>query len=284
LKKREGELSKYVSEIARCTECGAYVNPFCDINSLRWFCAICTRRNNYSKAHIRYRHIDPKLVPELKNALVDLDLPLYDNTNVYQVSALKRPLIHLLLVQETMQIDTLEAVRNDFPLFFLFSHEFLQTIDSIRASLPEVHPDIYFILLTYSNQRIGVYLLNSEDDESENTKHTEKDDLSSSFYDLPQDSYNNDVPVVQYTHFMEHSSVTVPIEGRGSQLDEGVVLTNDRISLSTPLSDVLPFPMVGTNIGSCRKLLESSLLSILESSPEENRSISRVSLSFRRNL
>jgi hypothetical protein len=120
LKKREGELSKYVSEIARCSECGAYVNPFCDINSLRWFCAICTRRNNYSKAHIRYRHIDPKLVPELKNALVDLDLPLYDNTNVYQVPALKRPLIHLLLVQETMQIDTLEAVRNVFFQFFLY--------------------------------------------------------------------------------------------------------------------------------------------------------------------
>jgi hypothetical protein len=83
---------------------------------------------------------------------------------------------------------------------------------------------------------------------------------------------------------MEHSSVTVPIEGRGSQLDEGVILTNDRISLSTTLSDVLPFSLVGTNIGSCRKLLESSLLSILDISPEENRSISRVSLSFRLNL
>lgn len=60
---------------------------------------------------MRYRHIDPKLVPELKNALVDLDLPVKENTNTYRVSCLKRPLIHLLLIQETMQIDTLEAVR-----------------------------------------------------------------------------------------------------------------------------------------------------------------------------
>ena len=76
MRKKDNELTKQLSEIARCNDCGAYINSYCDINTLRWFCTICNKKNNYTKAHIRYRRIDPKLVPVLKNAVVDLDVPV----------------------------------------------------------------------------------------------------------------------------------------------------------------------------------------------------------------
>jgi hypothetical protein len=76
LKKNEYDVSKDISEIARCNECGSYINGYCDINTLRWFCSICNRKNSYNRSYVRYRHVDAKIVPELKYSLVDLNVPL----------------------------------------------------------------------------------------------------------------------------------------------------------------------------------------------------------------
>ena len=35
-------------DVDRCKSCGAYMNPFCNSNSIRWSCALCGCRNDVS--------------------------------------------------------------------------------------------------------------------------------------------------------------------------------------------------------------------------------------------
>ncbi|RYY84370.1 hypothetical protein EON63_09365 [archaeon] len=58
----------------------------------------------------------------------------------------QRPLVHILLVQENMRMDTLQF-----------------TLDAIHASMGHTHNDMYVVLLTYGH-RVGVYTLGSSGD------------------------------------------------------------------------------------------------------------------------
>jgi hypothetical protein len=41
--------SNDIVNVARCSNCKAYLNPFCEVSALRWFCAICGHRNAFSR-------------------------------------------------------------------------------------------------------------------------------------------------------------------------------------------------------------------------------------------
>jgi hypothetical protein len=86
--------------------------------------------------------------------------------------------------------------------------------------------------------------------------------------------------VVQYCHFMESvagRSAGLPLEARAGGLDEQRALHNDSLFLSSSLSDVMPFPAMATRIGSSRKVLDASLLSILDTSPSDVPAVANVS-------
>ncbi|RYY84371.1 Sec23/Sec24 zinc finger-containing protein [archaeon] len=41
------------ADVARCTQCGAYVNAYCDVNTSRWFCSLCGSHNKIEKNQAR---------------------------------------------------------------------------------------------------------------------------------------------------------------------------------------------------------------------------------------
>lgn len=138
------------THIARCSNCSAYINSFCEASSLRWICSLCGTRNNFTRAMIRYRQVDLRLLTEMKNIVADYPLPsrevdvnqvLNENNkqSIYKLQSEEKPVIHIFLVQESMSIDSMEA-----------------TIESLTTALQSMHPDIQVVLLTFSN-RIGVY-------------------------------------------------------------------------------------------------------------------------------
>ena len=59
-------------------------------------------------------------------------------------SQLRRPLVHVFMIQESMPIDALKS-----------------TISNLRDTVKDMHPDIKIVLLSYSD-RIGVYRLGRE--------------------------------------------------------------------------------------------------------------------------
>jgi hypothetical protein len=50
--KLQSNISMHAKDISRCGDCHAYINPYCDTNSTRWFCSLCGRRNNFDKSHV----------------------------------------------------------------------------------------------------------------------------------------------------------------------------------------------------------------------------------------
>jgi hypothetical protein len=102
-------ISKSIRDISRCGECGAYLNRHCEYNTTRWFCSLCGRRNSHQK-YQRYKHIDAKFLPELNEAMIDFEAPFSDTISESCLPIHERPLIHLFLIDEEMEMDTLESV------------------------------------------------------------------------------------------------------------------------------------------------------------------------------
>lgn len=62
----------------------------------------------------------------------------------YSVPIDKRPLIHIFLIQEDMEVDTMQTV-----------------IDAINTATATIHPDIHVLLMTFS-YRLGIYTLHGD--------------------------------------------------------------------------------------------------------------------------
>ena len=136
--------------IARCGQCSAYLNPYCELTSTTWFCSVCSFRNIFSKGMPRYRVKGNRdgTFEECTNLLGDYPMPFREIDGApssikgkYVIPASRRPLVHVFMVQESMPIDGLKC-----------------TIKSIRDAVKDMHPDMKIVLLSYSN-RIGVHLL-----------------------------------------------------------------------------------------------------------------------------
>ena len=142
------------SKMARCSHCTAYINPYCDITNVRWFCSLCGSRNTFTKHMPRYRAGDTRSLPEMQHTIVDFSMPLNGeyqsiqpsvsgslkhDTDVYKVTARTSPLVHVFLIQESMSHDCLRAV-----------------IQSASQTIREMHDDAHIALVSFSN-RVCVY-------------------------------------------------------------------------------------------------------------------------------
>lgn len=207
---------------------------------------MCGYRNPFARTQSRYRHIDLKLIPELQDVLADYRLPLpaiatppelrnstskksSDRGQMLAVPACDRPFVHIFLIQESMRIDTLEAV-----------------IDSISKAVEDMHPDINFLLLSYSH-RLGVY-------------HFPEDDSISGTVG----------PTVQYIHFTSGPTVqSVNNNNNNSRkIFEGHTLQEmipiEQVSLMFPLQHVVDFASAIYRVGDFRNGLRLALKSILD--------------------
>ena len=129
--------------IARCSNCGAYINPLCDITAIRWFCCICMGRNPFlQRMQTRYRHINSNMLQETQDLLADYRSHVLPGHTSLPSS--KRPLVHIFLVQESMKLDRLQT-----------------TVNALKTAVASMHPDIHVVLLTFSN-RIGIYNLTKQ--------------------------------------------------------------------------------------------------------------------------
>jgi hypothetical protein len=118
------EASQYVDDatkLARCDVCAAYINPHCDATHAQWHCSLCGHRNVIARSMTRYRHSDIRNLPETREALAefpmvyrDIDGGDPDCIGHRHVSALERSLIHVLLIQDNMVLDAMQAVVEDF--------------------------------------------------------------------------------------------------------------------------------------------------------------------------
>lgn len=99
-----------------------------------------------------------------------------------EISPPSKPFVHVLLVQESMPLDSLNAV-----------------VDGLSSAISSVHPDIYLVLVTFSN-RIGVYRLSGG---SASAPEARAPDLEESCPDeQPVDHlFTPTPPPVQHIHF-----------------------------------------------------------------------------------
>jgi hypothetical protein len=58
-------------DIPRCHACHGYVNPFCEVSSLRWICSLCGENNIIKRSQDRYRNSSSNFLPELHSILID---------------------------------------------------------------------------------------------------------------------------------------------------------------------------------------------------------------------
>jgi hypothetical protein len=307
------------SGVARCDHCGGYINPFCDSTSLRWICSLCDTRNSFARNMLRYRQVDLRLLPEMQHLLLDYPLPLSTGEDgdagssaeesankrginkkkkkktskeekrkakshsKYHCPSSERPLVHVLLVQESMSLDCLQAA--------------IDAISDATNAHPDtgLHPDIEIVLLTFSN-RIGIYRLHRDDvDVCRDTTST-----AASTYLLPA--------CIQYSHFSlekvvhddsnlaSYHSQQSQHQGDQSSSDGGVfdgqnsreflsLATDDSTSASTSasgsssppsvqrvcpllaLNEISSFDDVRVPIGDVRNSLRTSLSALYDASP-----------------
>jgi hypothetical protein len=289
--------------VARCDNCGGYINPFCDSTALRWVCALCDTRNTFARSMLRYRQVDLKLLPEMQHLLLDYPLPLSTGEDggvkgarstgslssrsnpstknkktkaqiklerirsKYHCPASERPLVHVFLIQESMPLDCIQAVIDAISM--------ATSADPVTG----LHPDIEIILLTFSN-RIGIYRLHKDTDTSSATGNMSSD---SSTYLLPA--------CIQYSHFSLEQKLKQCGENKGSSDDqdnEGGVFDGQNnaefLSLAAggrnskpahvekvcpllSLNEIASFDDVRVPIGQVRQSLRASLSALYDASP-----------------
>ena len=236
------------SELARCFNCQSYINPFCDVSTMRWYCSLCKyknifpRRNQKSATSQRYIKVGTGILPETQDILVDYPMPYRADIDgmipkkyigTTSIPATERPLIHIFLIQENMALDAMEAV-----------------IEGITAAVAELHPDIQVVLLSYSN-RIGI--------------HNLSDKIG--------------IHTVQYIHMATLDGQGKIFEGNEMQdlIDNDNASSNTTgiqdVAITVPLSDVISFRSAAKRLGDCRQTLEMAISSIFDSEPINTDSI-----------
>jgi hypothetical protein len=224
------------SKVARCGQCAAYMNPFCDATPLRWFCALCNFRNHFSKSQSRYVHKNntPASYEECENIMSDYPMPFRGIDGApascrgkFAIPASQRPLVHVFLVQESMQLDCLKAV-----------------VESLNRVVEDMHPDVKVVLLSYSN-RVGVHRLG--DNKS------------------PQ-RVAGAVSEVQYVQLAGDDGRGAPLHRNQSAMPSGgSSSSSSAIAAVCPIGVVADFLSTAKSIGDCREDLQAALSDLCSS-------------------
>ena len=295
--------------IARCDDCGGYINPFCDVTTMRWLCSLCETRNIFTRNMKRYRSIDMKLLPEMQQLMIDYPLPLHTTevdqvliskkkkikgnnikkNKLYYCSANERPLVHVFLIQESMSLDCIQAV-----------------IDGIsHATSPDpntgLHPDVEVILLTFSN-RIGIYRLHCDEIVSDDSNILSKiNDITTtkSTYLLPScvqychfsiDNVLNDVDKLSYMKSNDEDDENNGgiFEGQNdsaflslaSSMSDSTRTTTTKVTPLLSLNEIASFDDIRVPIGQVRQSLRTSLSALYDASPSVTTNSSGVNKEY----
>ena len=145
---RQMRRAESAAQVARCSVCKAYMNPFCDFSALQWTCSLCNSRNPVARSMDRYRQGDIKTLEEAQCILVDYLQPFRTLDGCparldgkLGVPCAQRPLVHVLLIQESMPFESLQCL-----------------IESLCEVLGSMHPDVRVLLVTFSH-RLCIYSL-----------------------------------------------------------------------------------------------------------------------------
>jgi hypothetical protein len=149
------------------------------------------------------------------------------------VDSSSRPLVHIFVVQESMPIDTMDAV-----------------IESLTATIQMLHPDIYIILLTYSH-RIGVYHFNQISSSSVSNKPVIQ-------YIHFQNIKNNDVSLTNILPKDQIFSGTL-FDGQEYGRFFETCTTSFQTQLMVSLSVACDFFEIITNVGNYRDSILSAI-------------------------
>mmetsp|Transcript_28540 Transcript_28540/g.37344 ORF Transcript_28540/g.37344 Transcript_28540/m.37344 type:complete len:863 (+) Transcript_28540:35-2623(+) len=155
-----------VKLIARCNNCFAYINPFCELRGRYWKCSLCFEVNPIKKDQKRYRRADAdERLPELMEQVVEYELPLEtkgtatraagsagpqwgasgdDDDLVTAVPSSLCPPVVLALVDETGS----EPYK-------------LAVVKALKSALTEMPDEVCFGLFTFSS-RLGFFDLSSD--------------------------------------------------------------------------------------------------------------------------
>ena len=218
-----------VSQVARCSHCSAYINPFCDVNSLRWFCSLCGLRNTFTRSMTRYRQVDIKTLEETQSILTDYPMPFrsidgvpLDCEGKMGVPAATRPLVHVFLIQESMSPDALQAV-----------------IESLTNAVTLMHSDVQIVLLTFSH-RIGIYHLSDG-------KQTQSSSTSSS-----SAAAADEFSPVEYIHLAPNDGNGPSYESYRQEELDAAPLSFENVAPQCPLAEKKGFLKTAASLGSCR--------------------------------
>lgn len=73
-----------MADIPRCSECGAYINCYCGLDSIGWRCSVCGAYSEYVQQQIR-KYSQPAIretQPELQRHVYEALCPSYDSQSV----------------------------------------------------------------------------------------------------------------------------------------------------------------------------------------------------------
>ena len=231
------EASKYVDDatkLARCDTCAAYINPHCDATQVQWYCSICGNRNSITRSMTRYRHSDVRTLPETREPMVEFPMPFReidgaDPSLVGQrsVTALEHPLVHVFVIQESMDIDALQAV-----------------VEGLSAAIMLMHPDIHIVILTFSH-RIGIHklVMTGMDDGEEET--TEDSGAHVEYVSFANDGGRGAVLDASLSSSSSQGQGHTPLRGSNSSING----TPNRTPNRTGRTTTVPIPVARHTLG-----------------------------------
>ena len=144
--------SMYSSELARCSHCLGYINPFCTTRRDEWLCSLCREPNRFSSteesmAIQRSRFLNRDQCPEFTNTLIDAEVDdVFDSASEasydsHEENALRDVPLFVFIVDIACSEEAMELIKHG--------------IQATIASLPK-HTRVG--LITYADT-INVYNL-----------------------------------------------------------------------------------------------------------------------------
>lgn len=227
-------------ELARCKNCHAYLNQFCDVTNIKWICALCGERNLFTKNQTRYKYVDGTALPELNSVINDFPRLFTANDDGYipskllnsnKISTKIRPLVHIFLIQENMPVDVIQSA-----------------VEALTHCLNTMHKDVHILLITFSN-RVCIY------------------NFSAVESDINQESIQ--IPSANIVYFTDEWSDD--IGDSGVALDAKDVATPKNYKTTIPLSDVCHFKDCISRIGDCRHRVINALPLLFDTANDINK-------------
>lgn len=237
-------LVESASQVARCTSCQGYLNPFCDTSSSQWVCCLCGTRNIIPRSSSRYRGADYRNLEETQCSLVDYPVPFRSSSDgcphvldgkMSANCSAERPLVHIFLIQDSAPVEVLQAVSA-----------------SLISAIDCMHPDVQIVIATFSNH-LNVYQLSAcRGRQNSNSPGGRGDAGKSPLAEHERDECVASIPFVNSTY---------------NSLSENKLVD---LVPQVPISSAIDFFSAAAPVGACREAASSILRGLLGASVRQS--------------